>query len=171
VIARESNSWLHLRRIFTTCHPRPRDVSTCQEVARRRYKYSITCQDDLLSIMRKVTWRRFDQSAKQLIVGQMTMKYDDPHLKMSHSGAHKRPCFICFVVWLTTHTRLTALCPGLPGWAVTTRKVKPIWILLKQETVSGSGTRHHSVFYRPDALPDAQPTASNHWRPNCMTNH
>ena len=23
---------------------------------------------------------------------------------------------------------------------------------------------HHSVFYRPDALPDAQPTASKHWR-------
>ena len=37
-----------------------------------------------------------------------------------------------------THTRLMALCPGLPGWAGT-RKVKPIWILLKQETVSGSG--------------------------------
>jgi len=37
-----------------------------------------------------------------------------------------------------THARLTALCPGLPGWAGT-RKVKPIWILLKQETVSGSG--------------------------------
>ena len=33
-----------------------------------------------------------------------------------------------------------ALCPGLPGWA-STRKVKPIWILLKQETVSGSGIR------------------------------
>ena len=28
--------------------------------------------------------------------------------------------------------------PGLPRWAGT-RKVKPIWILLKQETVSGSG--------------------------------
>ena len=28
--------------------------------------------------------------------------------------------------------------PGLPGWAGT-RKVKPVWILLKQETVSGSG--------------------------------
>jgi len=41
---------------------------------------------------------------------------------------------------LTTHThsRLTALCPGLPGWA-STRKVKSIWILWKQETVSGSG--------------------------------
>jgi len=36
-----------------------------------------------------------------------------------------------------THTHLTALCPGLPGWAGT-RKVKPIWILLEQETVSGS---------------------------------
>jgi len=36
------------------------------------------------------------------------------------------------------HTRLTAFCPGLPGWAGTI-KVKPIWILLKQEAVSGSG--------------------------------
>ena len=80
-----------------------------------------------------------------------------------------------------TQTHLTALCPGLPGWAGT-RKVKPIWILLKQETVSGSGISwavcksaprsrqitmpapHQSVFYRPDALPAAQPTASKHWR-------
>ena len=37
-----------------------------------------------------------------------------------------------------THTCLTDLFPGLHGWAGT-RKVKPIWILLKQETVSGSG--------------------------------
>jgi len=37
-----------------------------------------------------------------------------------------------------TQTRVMALFPGLPGWA-STRKVKPIWILLKQETVSGSG--------------------------------
>ena len=75
-----------------------------------------------------------------------------------------------------TDTHLTALYLGLPGWAGT-RKVKPIWILLKQETVSGSGiswairksaprsrqittpSTHHSVFYRPDALPAAQPTA------------
>ena len=94
-----------------------------------------------------------------------------------------------YLAWTTcncythTHTRLTALCLGLPGWAGT-RKVKPIWILLKQETVSGSGIRraicksaprsrqittpvpHRSVFYRPDALPAAQPTASRHWR-NC----
>ena len=56
----------------------------------------------------------------------------------------------------------------------------PLRILLKQETVSGSGNSwaicksishqitmpapHHSVFYRPDALPAAQPTASKLWR-------
>jgi len=39
---------------------------------------------------------------------------------------------------LPTHARLTALCPGLPR-SGNTRKVKPIWILLMQETVSGSG--------------------------------
>ena len=43
---------------------------------------------------------------------------------------------------LKTHAHaradLTAPFPGLPGWAGT-RKVKRIWILLKQETVSGSG--------------------------------
>ena len=37
-----------------------------------------------------------------------------------------------------THSRLKALCLGLPGWAGT-RKVKPNWILLKQETVSSIG--------------------------------
>jgi len=58
------------------------------------------------------------------------------------------------------------------------QKGKPHWILLKQETVSGSGISwamcnsaprsrqtttpapRYSVFYRPDALPAAQPTAS-----------
>ena len=80
-----------------------------------------------------------------------------------------------------THIRLMALCPELPRWAGT-RKANPIWILLKQETVSGSGISwaiyksasrsrqitmpapHHSVFYRPDALPADQPTVSKHWR-------
>ena len=44
----------------------------------------------------------------------------------------------CYTLHTCTHTRLTALFPGLPRWAGT-RKAKPIWILLKQETVSGSG--------------------------------
>jgi len=88
-------------------------------------------------------------------------------------------CFCAFSIEHThTHTCFTALFPRLPGWAGP-RKVKPIWILLKQETVSGSGiswaickyapcsrqitmpATHHSVFYRPDALPATQPTVSN----------
>jgi len=64
----------------------------------------------------------------------------------------------------------------------THQKCKPIWILLKQESVSGSGISwaicksaprsrqittpapRRSVFYKPGALPAAQPTASKHWR-------
>ena len=42
------------------------------------------------------------------------------------------------IYWKYTYTHLTALFPVLPWWAGT-RKVKPIWIFLKQETVSGSG--------------------------------
>ena len=97
------------------------------------------------------------------------------------------------LIWLDfwdihTHTRLTALCPGLhvPGWAGT-RKVKPVWILLEQETLSGSGVclaicksalhsrqiatpaPNHSVFCRPAALPATQPTASKHWRQSTET--
>jgi len=47
-----------------------------------------------------------------------------------------------------THTRLTALFPKIPG----IRKVKPIRVLLKQETVSGSGIAgsYASVHLTPD---------------------
>jgi len=96
------------------------------------------------------------------------------------------------IYWMHTHThtRLTALCPGLPRSAGTRKvkpiwillKVKPIWILLKQKTVSGNGISwticksaprsrqittpapHHSSVLRPHALPAAQPTVSKHWR-------
>jgi len=74
-----------------------------------------------------------------------------------------------------THTRLTAVFPGLPRWAGI-RKVKPIWTLLKQETVSGSSISwaicksaprsrqittsapHHSFFtgWMPFLLPNQQ---------------
>ena len=88
-----------------------------------------------------------------------------------------------------THTRLTALCPGLPGWAGT-RKVKPIWILLKQETVSGSRIRwaicksalrsrqiatpapYHSVFtgrmpfLSPNQQCQSTEGSKKHWRPS-----
>ena len=75
----------------------------------------------------------------------------------------------------TAHTH-TFNGPGLPGWAGT-RKVKPIWILLKQESVSGGGISwaicksapcsrqitttapHHSVFLQA-GCPSCQPTNS-----------
>ena len=85
-----------------------------------------------------------------------------------------------FETYTHTHTRLTALWRDYPGEPVP-EKVKPIWILLKQETVSGSGISwaicksaprssqittpapHHSVFYRPDAFlpPNQQRQSSN----------
>ena len=55
-----------------------------------------------------------------------------------YAALHYHYCSNLFYTHTHTHTRLTALFPGLPGWAGT-RKVKPIWILLQQETVSGSG--------------------------------
>ena len=126
---------------------------------------------------------------------EMIVRWQDGHPSKTH---RPRTCLSCssrttkIKIWMQliaashTHTRLTALFPGLPGSAGT-RKVKPICILLKQEIVSGSGinwaickcapcsrqittpTPHHSVFYRPDALPAAQPTASKHWRPRLHT--
>jgi len=78
---------------------------------------------------------------------------------------------------LYTHTHpFNGPFPGLPGWAGT-RKVKPIWILLEQETVSGSGISwticksaprcrqittpapHHSVFLQT-GCPSCRPTNS-----------
>jgi len=95
------------------------------------------------------------------------------------------------IFWISrvvTHrrTHLTALFPVLPGWAGT-RKVKPIWILLKQETVSGSGiswaicklpptSRHNHASTQPLSFLQArcpscrQPTASKHWRHSRVVN-
>jgi len=79
-----------------------------------------------------------------------------------------------FYFVINKHTHLTALYLGLPGWAGT-RKVKPISVLLKQDTVSGSGISwaicksaprsskittpgpHHSVFLQP-GCPSCHPT-------------
>jgi len=66
-------------------------------------------------------------------------------------------------------------------WVSRHQKGKPFWILLKQEMMGGSGISwaicksfaphsrhitmpvpHHSIFYGPDALPDAQPTVPKH---------
>jgi len=74
----------------------------------------------------------------------------------AHSGKHKarsgvyHPSILCVPFFLTLHTHthpFNGPFPGLPRWA-STRKVKPIWILQKQETVSGSdisGTTYKSA--------------------------
>jgi len=77
-----------------------------------------------------------------------------------------------------THDCLMAFCPGLSRWAGTT-KIKPIWILPEQETVSGSGiglaicksaprsrqittsAPHYSVFH---GCPSCCPTNSVGWQ-------
>jgi len=69
-----------------------------------------------------------------LAVAQPTVSKNNAHTH-TFNGLFFRTTW---VGWYHTHTRLTALFLGLPGWAGT-RKVKPVWILLKQETVSGSG--------------------------------
>ena len=88
--------------------------------------------------MMNVTWRHIDQPVKHLTVGHATSYFDN----FCRDG---NLLFLIVLVLIHrinctnthTHSRLTALFPGLPGRAGT-RKAKPIWILLKQETVSGN---------------------------------
>ena len=79
----------------------------------------------------KFTWRVtadiHDDGIKRYRLRHIIDCLQENHNRLIHS-----------ISWKHTHTRLTALFPGLPAWAGTI-KVKPIWILLKQETVSGSG--------------------------------
>ena len=105
-------------------------------------------------------------------------------IQLCGCDANKTPCTTTEVVnyllftlyYIHTQSRLTAFFPGLPRWAGT-RKVKPIWILLKQQTVSGSGiswaicksaprsrqittpARHHSSFLQA-GCPSCRPTNS-----------
>jgi len=58
--------------------------------------------------------------------------------------------------------------PGLLGRAGT-RKIKPIWILLKQATVSGSGISwaYASLQLAPDRQPHQHPTTQFCTGPSC----
>ena len=101
--------------------------------------------------------------------------YNVSHFRSSNSINSSRFAHECCLQSPITHTHthihaFNGPFPGLSGSAGT-RKVKPIWILPKQETVSGCGISqavcksapcsrqktmpapHHLDFYRPDALP------------------
>jgi len=119
--------------------------------------------------------------AVQLWLVSSPEQYKKHHINCQKSKDTQHICNLSYRYNHThTHTRLTALLPGLSEWAGT-RKVKPIWILLKQDSewqwhqlghmqvcTSNQTDNHASTpplwFYRPDALPAAQPTASKHWR-------
>ena len=106
--------------------------------------------------------------------------------KKSHS-AHHRTTLSSYVFAIkayidTTpahHKRFTALFLGQPGWAGARSKLLDFIVQGKinrgRHTFYPAG--HHSIqtnhcplplsphiFYRPDALPVAQPTVSKHWR-------
>ena len=71
---------------------------------------------------------------------------------------HLHPSGVCVCVYPHTHTRLTALCQGLPGWDGT-RKVKPIWIYWskKQWVAVASAGPYANLHIAPDKQPCQHP--------------
>ena len=69
-----------------------------------------------------------------------------------------------------THTHLTALFQGLTRWAGT-RKVKPIWILLKQEKVSGTGISWAVCRSAPCSRQTCQHPTSFFYNAGCLFCH
>jgi len=131
-------------------------IRTVQYASSQRVHLSIqSTGDDVLCVGR--VSKAGHAAEMTLLFEHMCLALPLPHTQLPHLTArqryplrrlvdcHRRYCIHCRRVWyaamykqFTANTRLTALFLGLPGWAGT-RKVKPIWILLKQETVRGSG--------------------------------
>ena len=86
--------------------------------------------------------------------------------------------FLRLSEYFTCHNRLTALFQDHPGELVPEEKFWTLWCkgrLTEADTLTirlgaspsvlTSALLHHPpIFYRPDALPAAQPTLSKHWR-------
>jgi len=137
-----------------------RDTSTQTVLCRARVQ--VCACDDVLT-----------QSHDESLTTGVTTTYKYAHVYSPYTAA-------------STYTRLTALCPGLPWWAGT-RKVKTsgfYWSKRQWVAVASAGpymqvctllqTDNHAStpplgFYRPDAFPAAQPTASQHWRHCCQS--
>jgi len=105
-------------------------------------------------------------------------------VKRCQQHSHHHFNNLCTTQWylfsyqLQHHYRFTALFPAPPGWAGARRKL--LDFMVQGKTKRGRHTNHpagcHSIwtnqcppppspiFYRPDALPVAQPTVSKHWR-------
>ena len=123
---------------------------------------------------RRRSWRRRGQLSKKQ---KLLYKLLNRHTLLQVAQRIRPYVAVPDYTHTQTHTHFTTLFPGLPGSAGT-RKVKPIWILLKQETVSGSGiswaicksaprsrqittpTPHRSVFFLQAGCPSYCPTNS-----------
>ena len=112
----------------------------------------------------------------------VTTATDVVHYTHSCNQHHIMPTNVHIVLFRITyiHTYVHPINGPLSRTTQVSRYQTPIWILLKQETVSGRGiswgisksaprpreittpATNRSVFYRLDALPVAQPTASKH---------
>ena len=129
---------------------------------------------------------KFEPHYRKLCLSQQPLQYTA--LDIGHTPLLQCLSQLKLPPFVHTHTHTTVL---LLFWNMSgttrvsryqkgkTRQVKTNLDLLEQEIVSGSGicwaickvctssqittpTSHHSVFYRPDALPATQPTASKH---------
>ena len=82
---------------------------------------------------------RAQQAFRQALQSRHRLQMLLKHLRgtCNHHPSYKQSVYTTSVITykghIHTHIRLTALCPGLPGWAGTW-KVKPFSILLKQKT-------------------------------------
>ena len=108
-------------------------IALSQYTWKKKRKPSL--KSDRLQLTRKErVWPRTpDDDASVILSGETNGRTDSVN---GEPETLSRPAYTSTCIYI--HTRLTALFPGLPVWAGT-RKVKSVWILLKQETVSGSG--------------------------------
>ena len=134
----------------------------------------LTWQATINSIFTAVFWVKLDSPFLNSVLFW-------PYLGIAPSWGY---CQIMhfFLHLLYTHTRLTTFF-SRTTWVSRHQKGKVFWILLKQEMMGWEWqqldhmqiicttlqTDNHTStpslnFYRPDALPGAQPTVSKHWR-------
>ena len=102
----------------------------------------------LFSVSSSASWQ-LSQQSEQIRFSQSNGYFQVLHFCPQRCWSRQISCITCvlrtetvtnrcYVNRQITHTHpFNGSFPGLPRWAGT-RKVKPIWILLKQETVSGS---------------------------------
>jgi len=134
-------------------------------------------------------WSNLTDDSKGTVIKNLSSSVSVHSSKLVNQ--HIYVCNVCMYTHTHTYNCFTALLYMSGTTRVSryqkgkTRKVKTNLDLLEQDSEwkwqwhllgymqvctssqTTTPTSHHSIFYRPDALPAAQPTASKHWR-QCM---